>query len=147
MTWVTGAVTQFSPLPAKPWKMALTSRQMDPATLGPSEHFGYVVDAGTGSFMDPAAGKLFDARNSRDDDFHRQVSRGLLTADWINLRPDPTREENIICFSSGFGDGSYPSFFGFDANGQVCQLVTDFGLIYEEPEDAKEGRRWWQFWK
>lgn len=72
---------------------------------------------------------------------------GRLDRAWANVRPDADREENIICFRSGFGDGSYPSFFGFDANGQVCQLVTDFGLFYDEPEEASGSRRWWEFWK
>jgi hypothetical protein len=97
--------------------------------------------------MDPTAGKLLGARCSRDDDFLADASRTLLTSQWVNLRPDTTREENIICFSSGFGDGTYPSFFGFGPNGPVCQLVTDFGLFYEEPEEAKRGMRRWQFWK
>jgi hypothetical protein len=56
---------------------------------------------------------------SCDDDLLADASRTLLTSQWVNLRPDTSREENVICFSSGFGDGTYPSF-GFDSNGQVC---------------------------
>jgi hypothetical protein len=31
--------------------------------------------------------------------------------------------------SSGWGDGSYPSFWGYDAGGQRVALVTDFGVL------------------
>ncbi|WML52275.1 DUF4241 domain-containing protein [Neobacillus sp. PS3-12] len=33
---------------------------------------------------------------------------------------------SISMFSSGWGDGSYPSFWGLDENGDVICLVTDF---------------------
>lgn len=141
------ARVQFSRLPIESWKMAVTSRAMNPATLGPGKHFGYVVDAGTGSFMDPAAGKLFAARCRSDDDFLDDIGKLLDTQLWANTRPDVAHEENVICFSSGFGDGSYPSFFGFDATGEVCQLVTDFGLFYEAPLETPGAKRWWQFWR
>lgn len=33
---------------------------------------------------------------------------------------------SIAMFSSGWGDESYPSFWGYDENGEVACLVTDF---------------------
>jgi hypothetical protein len=35
----------------------------------------------------------------------------------------------VIAFSSGWGDGSYPSFWGYDADSQPVALVTDFGVL------------------
>jgi hypothetical protein len=58
------------------------------------------------------------------------------TRSWFDCRPSSERDENIICFSSGWGDGSYPSFFGFSAEGRLCALVTDFFILSEEENSA-----------
>jgi hypothetical protein len=42
---------------------------------------------------------------------------------------DPQSQANIVCFRSGEGDGSYPSYFGLGADGTPACLVTDFGLL------------------
>lgn len=36
---------------------------------------------------------------------------------------------NIIMFTSGWGDGFYASWFGYDAQGHVAALVTDFTVV------------------
>jgi hypothetical protein len=36
-------------------------------------------------------------------------------------------------FQSGYGDGSYPSYWGLDKNGEVLSLVIDF-LVLLVPE-------------
>ena len=36
---------------------------------------------------------------------------------------------NLIAFSSGWGDGSYASFFGYDAHDNLVCLVTDFRVL------------------
>lgn len=36
---------------------------------------------------------------------------------------------NLIAFSSGWGDGCYPSFFGYDAHNSLVCLVTDFEVL------------------
>jgi hypothetical protein len=36
---------------------------------------------------------------------------------------------NLVSFSTGFGDGSYTTYIGYDVNRNICRLVTDFGLI------------------
>jgi hypothetical protein len=37
----------------------------------------------------------------------------------------------VISFSSGFGDGFYPSYMAFDEDGRMVALVTDFGVVQE----------------
>src|SRR5262249_17833918 len=112
------------------WKMAAVEGQ-DPSSLGPDGYFGYGVDSGTGCFMDPLAGKLLAERMGVEDEFHSTIIDGLEqtykhTRSWLEFRPSAKRDENVICFSSGDGDGSYASFFGFDEQGQLAALVTDF---------------------
>ena len=53
-------------------------------------------------------------------------------ADWrssVEVTVDPASGANVIGFSSGFGDGAYPSWFGLDANGDPLVLLTDFGIL------------------
>jgi hypothetical protein len=133
------ARVELSNLPVVSWTMALTERQ-DPATLEHDGYFGYGVDAGTGCFMDPVAGRLLAERMDREDEYFNVMIDGMEatykdTRSWLDWRPSPERDENIICFSSGWGDGSYPSFFGFSAEGRVCMLLTDF-FILTDTENA-----------
>jgi hypothetical protein len=133
------ARVQLSNLPVVSWIMALTERQ-DPSALEHDAYFGYGVDAGTGCFMDPVAGQLLADRMERDDEYFNVIIDGMQTTyrdtrSWFDWRPSSERDENIICFSSGWGDGSYPSFFGFSAEGRLCTLLTDF-FILTDTEDA-----------
>jgi hypothetical protein len=41
----------------------------------------------------------------------------------------PLGDVNAVMFHSGWGDGFYASWFGYDANGDVAALVTDFATI------------------
>ena len=133
------ARVEFSPAPAVSWKMALKDSDTDPATLGPGQFIGYGVDGGLGCFLDFEAAGLIGQRYQQEgpyfafgDLFEDELeSTYRHTRNWASVRPIEEREENIIVFSSGYGDGAYPSFFGFDADGRVCQLVTDF-LIFGE---------------
>lgn len=36
---------------------------------------------------------------------------------------------NLIAFDSGWGDGGYPSYFGYDAHDHLVCLVTDFYVL------------------
>ena len=98
------------------------------------------VDAGTGCFMDPVAGQLLAARMDREDEYFNVILDELQrtyrhTRSWLDWRPSPEHDVNIICFSSGWGDGHYPSFFGFSSEGELCSVLTDF-LILSETENA-----------
>jgi hypothetical protein len=134
------ARVELSNLPALSWTMALTEGQ-DPAALEHDGYFGYGVDAGTGCFMDPVAGQLLSQRMDRDDEYFNAIIEGMQTTyrsthSWYDWRPSSERDENIICFSSGWGDGSYPSFFGFSTEGHLCALVTDFFILSNEENAA-----------
>ncbi len=38
---------------------------------------------------------------------------------------------NIVLFHSGFGDGRYASYWGFDAANRLVCLITDFEVLYQ----------------
>ena len=48
------------------------------------------------------------------------------TWDWIDMK---FGDANLVTFSSGYGDGLYGTYAGFDSNGDVAVVVTDFNLI------------------
>jgi hypothetical protein len=43
-----------------------------------------------------------------------------------NVVVDSRSGLNFIACNSGWGDGCYPSFYGYDDTGEICVLVTDF---------------------
>ncbi|CVK20112.1 DUF4241 domain-containing protein [Sporomusa sphaeroides] len=133
-------------LPAH-FELALIAGQAAGA-LGDDEFFGYGVDSGIGGFMDECACKALqklaegfedgmwpDLEKALDDSYVDTYS----TAN-VGL---PDSDCNIAVFSSGFGDGVYPTFWGMDAKGDVCCLITDFltvdtGGEDDEGEDTRE---------
>ncbi|MCY7694917.1 DUF4241 domain-containing protein [Bacillus altitudinis] len=50
-----------------------------------------------------------------------------LTWDWLVTRFHD--KVDIAMFTTGFGDGMYPSFWGLDENGELACLVTDFLIM------------------
>ncbi|MBE8964717.1 DUF4241 domain-containing protein [Nostocales cyanobacterium LEGE 12452] len=39
---------------------------------------------------------------------------------------DKSTQLNIIAFSSGYGDGIYPTYFGYDTEDKIVNIVTEF---------------------
>ena len=127
------ARVQFTDEPTVQWTMALCKGQ-DSAKLKQDQFFGYDVDSGNGAFMDPRAGKLLAQKMDKDDDYwdwmvEEQRKTYAATRSWLDCRPYRKYPENVICFSTGWGDGTYPSFFGFSADGKPSELVTDCLLL------------------
>jgi hypothetical protein len=125
---------------AETWELACPADK-EISELGEDEFFGYGVDSGTGSFMDPVAARLLSERLDSDKNYSSTISDAIdanykHTWSWLDFRPIPDREENVICFSSGLGDGSYPSFFGYSRDGVPTDLVTDF-IVLPTDEDLE----------
>ncbi|MDG6894955.1 hypothetical protein A6A20_04775 [Volucribacter amazonae] len=47
----------------------------------------------------------------------------------------PDTDLIVPMVSSGWGDGYYPVYFGYDAQGEVCEVLVDF-LLFEEEDDV-----------
>lgn len=124
------ATIQFSNEKPQTWELAITDDQ-DISTLQDDEYFGYGVDAGTGCFMDQDTFHKFYAL-SEDNEYTDMLideMQKTYVDTWSYLNKEIEENCNIIMFSSGIGDGSYPSFFGIDSNGNICCLVTDFMIL------------------
>lgn len=134
---VAAAMVRFGATDPVRWELALVPGQ-DPADLGPDEIFGYGVDSGTGAFTSPEAAALVEdaTRYTAFSDALIAAMPGKAVTDPMTatVETDATTHANVVAFTSGFGDGSYPSYAGFDRDGKVVVVLTDFGIL-----DAPKG--------
>jgi hypothetical protein len=97
------------------WELALREGD-DPLDLGHDEFFGFGVDAGLGCFVDAdAVDGMKDVWRTLDglvDPRHRTVGAG-----------------SMVAWSSGWGDGAYPTWIGYDAGGGPASFVADMLLF------------------
>ena len=121
------------------WSLAVTAEQ-DPATLKGEDIFGYGVDAGTGAFVDAAVPDWlaqqyptsdFKAYQTLTDDWQ---ARGEAAATDLGIPygfalVEPLGPGGAAMFSSGWGDGHYASWVGYDAGDRPVVIVTDFAVI------------------
>jgi len=121
--------------------------------LEDSEYFGFIVDAGMGCILDVKTQDAFKAywkkRCDEEDgiDPYNDLFCDLLDenykiypkyqregGDWLNWII-PNTDYNIPIFASGWGDGVYPTYFGYDADGKVCGIYVLFIDVTEDTED------------
>ena len=112
--------------------------------LGEDEYFGFGVDAGMGCVADiqtQAAFKAYWAKRLEEDpdiDHYNDLFCDLLEenakaypkyqgdcGDWLNWTV-PGTDCNLPIFASGWGDGYYPVYFGYDAKGKICAVYVRF---------------------
>ncbi|RZI55529.1 MAG: DUF4241 domain-containing protein [Zymomonas sp.] len=103
----------------------------------------YSVDSAKGCFVDAATIEAI----VRDKNEHPNAKLNPVLEELIELdgadevRPAFDPSLNIVAFSSGFGDGSYSSYWGLDAEGAPVRLVTSFEVLEEAmvpPRPPKE---------
>jgi hypothetical protein len=99
------------------------------ADLGADEFFGYGVDAGVGTLADAAAVRAMGAwEYDRLDDVY--IPAEFVPAPGaIDAVTDGAAGANVTIVNSGWGDGVYPTFVGYAADGSVTGFVTDFLVV------------------
>jgi hypothetical protein len=122
------------------WKMASWPGQ-DPAAVSGDEFFGYGVDAGTGCFASPTAASvagrdLNEDAGMLDDPMSKALFENKAAAGAAVVAPEPGADA-IAIFSSGWGDGLYPTWLGMTTDGRVAVAVTDF-LLTGDPFAAPQ---------
>lgn len=129
------AKLELNELKAVRWEMALTPGQKI-KSLKEGGFFGYPVDTGTGCFVDrvyvPVLVAYLEDRGNRDR-MIAQMGDYFHPKDWLDVSLNQSSDANVILFSTGVGDGCYPSFFGYSESGVLVELVTDF-LLFEDKE-------------
>jgi hypothetical protein len=104
--------------------------------LKKDEFFGYGVDSGTGSFMDVKAMEKLQSNMDKNESyfdvlFDEMKKTYKHTREWANI---DYGDSNLFLFSSGYGDGLYASYWGYDENNELVSLTTDFGIVYIDYE-------------
>jgi Protein of unknown function (DUF4241) len=124
------ATLLIRPTQPESWTM-LTLGDQDLSKLKDGEIFGYPVDSGTGCFMDSSALRALEQKMREQEMFYETMiaemdKTYIHTWNWLNMT---FGEANLIAFSSGFGDGVYATYAGYDKEGQISAVVTDFGIL------------------
>ncbi|MCL2148636.1 MAG: DUF4241 domain-containing protein [Methanomassiliicoccaceae archaeon] len=151
------ACVRFSDVEAARYELALTGNE-DLSELKEGEFFGFAVDAGLACVCDVLTrdalvayekerrgsggwDNLYDdclaklmAENYRNHPLHQREG-----GDWLDWQV-PGTGYNMPIFQSGFGDGYYPVWFGYDENGDICSLVMQFIDIQRTYANADKGQ-------
>jgi hypothetical protein len=115
---VVAARLDISTRPVARWEPALRAGQ-DLLDLGEDEFFGFGVDAGMACFVDAGA---CDRLSDTWRDLGRELGRTSYTV---------VGSSDMVAWSSGWGDGDYPTWIGRDAGGAVVCFVADM-LLFED---------------
>lgn len=128
------------------WVMALRDGEDINELTDDADYFGFPVDAGLGSFVDGESAieylkfesefmKTNPGGNIYDDFFAAEFKKNAKDqhnpsdpGDWINFHL-PDSDLNIVMFHSGYGDGTYPAYWGIDNEGEIVSLVIDFFVL------------------
>ena len=59
-------------------------------------------------------------------ELNQQEDADMPTTEWLNNWTIPGTDCNLPVFSSGWGDGYYPVYFGYGAKGEICAVYVRF---------------------
>ena len=126
------------------YELGMTGKEDLDEELDADDYFGFGVDAGMGCVADvqtQAAFNTYWAKRLEEDpdiDPYNDLFCDLLDenakfrpryqrdgGDWLNWMV-PGTDCNLTIFVSGWGDGYYPVYFGYDAKDRVCAVYVRF---------------------
>ena len=138
------------------YELAVTGEEEKMDEAAEDEYYGFGVDAGMGCVADKKSQDEYikywnkleedgEADNPYDDIFEELLSESAKQfpkyqrtgGDWANWTI-PGTELNIPIFASGWGDGYYPCYFGYDEKGELCGFYILFIDIEKEYSDEEE---------
>lgn len=135
------------------YELAVTGNEEEMDEAKEDEYYGFGVDAGMGCVVDKKTQdeyvkywkKLEEEEgtdNPYDDIFEELLEESFKKSpkyqrdcgDWANFII-PDSDLNIPIFASGWGDGYYPCYFGYDEKGELCGFYIHFIDIEREYSD------------
>jgi hypothetical protein len=108
----------------------------------PTEPNRHGVDSGTSGFVDSGLARRLQQKSGEWFERHLQRCSDALEGagePWGNRRLDRETGANLLFFWTATGDGQYPSFCGYAANGELVCLVTDYFLEHSVRDVAFAG--------
>ena len=138
------ATLQFNSTQADYYELALRPNEDDSELASPDEFYGFPVDAGLGGFIDVAVltyynqflDNFYTAHPNGNiyDDFFKDIFKLTATeerpdGDWVNFQFPEKPDYNLSMFSSGYGDGVYPAYWGLTKKGECVNLIIDFHVL------------------
>ena len=133
------------------YELAITGNEKKMEEAEEDEFYGFCVDAGMGCIADKKSQYEYSnywnklekegADNPYDDIFEELLAESFKKfpkyqrdmGDWANFII-PDTDLNILIFASGWGDGYYPCYFGYDEKGELCGFYIHFIDIEKEYE-------------
>jgi len=134
----TAAMVRIGTRLAVRWEQAICVGD-DFSRLKPGQTLGFGVDSGMAMFADVDAARALTADERAKTHWletrplYKAICGGILDRQYANVMVDPSRGLNVVAVRSGWGDGGYATFWGFDEDGAVTALLVDFNLLL--PED------------
>ena len=129
----------FSNTEIADWKLATTEGQ-NTKDLAEGEVFGYPVESGMGCFMDTDTQNSLNELEKRlyhskgvdfmgiyEEFFHDYFfdENGAIDQ-YAFLKPAKEHPGTIFAFETGYGEGFYASYIGYDKNAAPVKVVTEF---------------------
>jgi hypothetical protein len=111
----------------------------DASDLDDDGFFGYPVDGGTAYFTDAQTLRTLDdleIPDSDGEDWMIVLSEDIGDSpESLAVLTDPNQHEApvVVGFSTGSGDGHYPTWVGRNAQGDITCFATDFMLAGAQP--------------
>jgi len=121
----------FSDKPVSKWEFAIKDGQKQ-MPIDSGSFYGYGVDGGIGLFIDKQSNTFFDSLDKQDKNIWVTVFQEEMGKHYRNTWEYVLYDfgtHNLASFSTGYGDGSYGTYVGYDDKGNICRLLTDFGLV------------------
>jgi hypothetical protein len=118
----------FSDEPVARWEYALQKGQA-PKPIQDEKEYGYGVDGGIGVLFDEEAKKSLnlDSLTNMGTELYREMNKHYHNGWKYTIYK--AGDYNVAAFTTGFGDGNYATYIGYNAAGKPCRLTTDFGLF------------------
>jgi hypothetical protein len=113
------------------WELALYKGESS-RTFSHDEFMGYEVENGLGCFMDEQAMEILDTMDEKELENYEKLVRDSVKSSensCADILIDKKTKSNIIVFASGWNDGVFPTYYGFDKQNKLSRLVTDFMVI------------------
>lgn len=113
------------------WEMALLKGESSKG-FGHDEFMGYEVENGLGCFMDESVMEILDVMSEKELNKYEKSIRDAVRkseCSCAEILIDRKTDCNIVIFASGWNEGTFPTYYGFDKNNQLARLVTDFMVI------------------